>query len=364
MGPAKRAIALAALLFLTVGFGIHGVRADVAAQTSDPVMVGAGDITNCRRDEDEATARLLDDIQGTVFTIGDTAYPDGSPDQFRTCYDPTWGRHKLRTRPAVGNHEYHTPGASGYYTYFGLAASPLDAGCLRDCKGYYSYDLGEWHIIVLNSEIDMAAGSEQEQWLRADLEANPRACTLAYWHDPRFNSGRHGNVEKVTPLWDALYEHHADIVLNGHDHNYQRFGLQDPNGNADPKGIREFVVGTGGAGLYGFITNQPNTEARDSSTYGVLKLTLHATSYTWEFIPIAGSTFTDSGTADCVTDGAQVPSATSPALTSTPEDVTVTAPTATVTPTVTAVPAEPPEPAPVTWWTRFVAWLSRIFRRG
>ncbi|MEW5960815.1 MAG: metallophosphoesterase [Chloroflexota bacterium] len=270
-------------------------------QTADPVLVGAGDITNCNRTQDEATAQLLDGIAGTVVTLGDNAYPNGTLAQFNNCYGPTWGRHKSRTRPAPGNHDYHTAGASGYYTYFGATASPLETHCTGNCKGYYSYTLGDWHLIVLNSEIAHEAGSAQEQWLRADLAAHPSKCTLAYWHKPRFSSGRHGNNASVQPFWQALYEYGVDVVLNGHDHTYERFAPQNPTGQADPsQGIREFVVGTGGAGLYPFPTIQPNSEVRNNVTWGVLKLTLHATSYDWEFIPVAGQTFGDSGTGNCV----------------------------------------------------------------
>jgi hypothetical protein len=274
------------------------------AQTTDPVLVGAGDIADCNRSQDEATAQLLDSITGTVFTLGDDAYPDGTLTQFNNCYDPTWGRHKDRTRPSPGNHDYHTSGAAGYYTYFGAAASPLETNCTSDCKGYYSYNLGEWHIIALNSEIAHGAGSVQEQWLRADLAANQNICTLAYWHTPRFSSGKHGNSSSVQPFWQALYDYEADVVLSGHDHTYERFAPQNPTGQADPtRGIREFVVGTGGRGLYAFSTIQANSEARNNTTWGVLKLTLHPTSYDWEFIPVAGQAFRDSGTGNCVSTG-------------------------------------------------------------
>jgi hypothetical protein len=274
------------------------------AQTGDPVLVGAGDIANCNRSQDESTAQLLDGIAGTVFTLGDDAYPDGTLAQFNDCYGPTWGRHKARTRPTPGNHEYHTSGAAGYYTYFGAAASPLDANCTSNCKGYYSYDLGAWHIIALNSEIAHGAGSAQEQWLRADLAAHPNTCTLAYWHKPRFSSGGHGNSTGVQPFWQALYDYGADVVLSGHDHSYERFAPQSPTGQADPaRGIREFVVGTGGAGLYPFPTVRPNSQVRNNTTWGVLKLTLHAASYDWQFIPVAGQTFTDAGSALCVSGG-------------------------------------------------------------
>jgi hypothetical protein len=272
--------------------------------TAAPVLVGAGDITDCNQTQDELTAQLLDGIAGTVFTLGDNAYSDGTLTEFNNCYGPTWGRHKDRTRPSPGNHDYHTSGATGYYTYFGAAASPLEINCTGNCKGYYSYDLGTWHIIALNSEIDHDAGSAQEQWLRADLAAHQNGCTLAYWHRPRFSSGKHGNSSGVQPFWQALYDYGADVVLNGHDHTYERFAPQNPSGQADPtQGIREFVVGTGGRGLYSFSTVRPNSEVRDNTTWGVLKLTLHPASYEWEFVPVAGQTFTDMGSANCVNAG-------------------------------------------------------------
>lgn len=301
----------------------------VLAQSGDPVFVGAGDITNCNRSEDEATAKLLDNISGTVFTLGDNAYPDGTATQFKDCYGPTWGRHKNRTRPSPGNHDYHVNGAAGYYGYFGSAASPLDNNCTSNCKGYYSYNLGAWHIIALNSEISHSAGSAQEQWLRADLAANQSVCTLAYWHKERFSSGKHGNIASVGTFWQALYDDGADVVLSGHDHLYERFAPQNPNGQADPtRGIRQFVVGTGGAGLYPFTSIQPNSQVRNNTTYGVLKLTLHATSYDWQFVPIAGQTFTDSGTGNCIGGG------TNPIPTRTPTSGPT--PTRTRTPTRTA----------------------------
>jgi hypothetical protein len=263
---------------------------------SDPVLVGAGDIAGCSSDGDEATARLLDNIPGTVFTTGDNAYPDGSAAQFADCYDPSWGRHKARTRPTPGNHDYHTPDGAGYFEYFGSSAG-------EPGKGYYSYDLGTWHIIVLNSNISVETGSPQELWLRADLEAHPAACTLAYWHHPRFSSGVvHGSDTSMQPLWQALFDYGADVILAGHEHNYERFGPQDPRGVADTtRGIRQFVIGSGGRAHYEFGNPIPNSEVRNNDTHGVLKLTLHATSYSWEFIPEAGKTFIDSGNAPCVT---------------------------------------------------------------
>ncbi len=279
------------------------VQAPAHAQTTDPVLVGAGDIVNCNKTQDEETAKLLDAISGTVFTLGDNVYLDGTAAQFTGCYGPSWGRHKARTRPSPGNHDYHVSGAAGYFGYFGAAASPLDSNCTSNCKGYYSYNLGTWHIIALNSEIDFSPGSAQDQWLRADLAANKATCTLAYWHEPLFSSGLHGNVGRVRPLWEVLYQYGADVVLSAHDHDYERFAPQNPNGQADPRGIREFVAGTGGAGLYPLSRRQPNSEVQNNATWGVLKLTLHSGSYDWEFVPIAGQTFRDSGRANCTNPG-------------------------------------------------------------
>ena len=306
------------------------------AQSADPVFVGAGDIANCGGNQDDLTAQLLDSIPGTVFTVGDNAYPDGTLAEFTDCYGPSWGRHKSRTKPVPGNHDYHVAGAPGYYTYFGSTASPLDTNCTSGCKGYYSYNLGAWHIIALNSEIDHATGSAQEQWLRTDLAANPTMCTLAYWHKPRFSSGaNHGNDSSFQPFWQALYDYGADLVLNGHDHEYERFAPQSPTAQAQPtRGIREFVVGTGGAGLYSFSTIQPNSEVRNNATFGVLKLTLHATRYDWQFVPIAGQTFTDAGSGNCVSAG--------PSPTATRTSTAGPTPTRTSTATTTRTPTAGP----------------------
>jgi hypothetical protein len=264
---------------------------------TDPVMVGAGDIARCSSPGAEATAKLLDGIPGTVYTTGDNAYESGTTTEFANCYDPTWGRHKARTKPAPGNHEYNTPGASGYFGYFGAAAGDPS-------KGYYSYDLGGWHIISLNSMCEYVGGcgasSPMVDWLQKDLAANPKSCTLAYFHHPLFSSGEHGNQTKMRPTWDALYAANADVVLNGHDHHYERFAQQSPSGAADPaRGIREFVVGTGGGSHYSVVSIQPNSQVRNTDTYGVLKLTLRPTSYDWQFVPEAGQNFTDSGTTSC-----------------------------------------------------------------
>lgn len=293
------------LLFCTLALlavTLLGCASHHAQNTSKPeqiaVLVGAGDIADCRDlSGAEATAKLLDEIPGTVMAVGDLAYPDGTAENFK-CYDQTWGRAKSRTRPAPGNHEFHSAAATPYFDYFGAAAGDAKSG-------YYSYELGAWHIIVLNSECaDVGgcdAGSPQEKWLRADLSAHPVACTLAYWHKPLFSSGgAHGDDLTVKPLWIALYEANADVIIAGHDHDYERFALQTPEGVADPKrGIREFVVGTGGKNLRPFNDPEPNTESRDNTAFGVLKLTLKPHSYDWQFTPQAGKAFTDSGTGEC-----------------------------------------------------------------
>ena len=294
------ALLMISLLLSLIGLA-HSVPSVRAQTRADPIFVGAGDIAECDTAYDEATAKLLDVISGTIYTIGDTVYSDGTSQEFSDCFGPTWGRHRARIKPVPGNHDYHTPGAAGYYGYFGAAASPLDVNCTHDCKGYYSYEVGAWHIIALNSEIAAGVGSEQEQWLRQDLAAHPTPCTLAYWHKPRFSSGEHGNNTSSRALWSALYAYGVDVILNGHDHNYERFALQNPLGEADPRGIRQFVVGTGGAAQRPFAQIQPNSEVRATDSWGVLQLTLHERSYDWAFIPIAGQSFRDAGSSDCVT---------------------------------------------------------------
>ncbi len=267
------------------------------------VLVGAGDIASCKNPEGaRATAKLIEQIPGTVFAAGDLAYENGSVEDFKNCYDPAWGRFKDRTKPALGNHEYEGPTASGYFQYWGAQAGPTD-------KGYYSYDLGEWHIVVLNTNCNAQGlggcgqGSPQETWLKEDLAKHPNACVLAYGHHALFSSGffkKHAVHPELKQLWEDLYAAHADLVLAGHEHSYERFAPQDPEGNADPAhGIREIVAGTGGRShdLLGFAT--PNSEIRDWGTYGVLKLTLSAGKYTWEFIPEEGKSFRDSGSGVC-----------------------------------------------------------------
>jgi hypothetical protein len=267
------------------------------------VLVGAGDIASCEEPEGaRATAKLIEKIPGTVFATGDLAYESGSPDEFESCYGPTWGRFKDRTRPTLGNHEYVNPTAHGYFGYWGALAGP--AG-----KGYYSFDMGGWHIVALNTNCyaqglgGCGAGSPQETWLKADLANHPNACIVAYGHHTLFSSGffkKHAVHRELKQLWQDLYAGHADLVLAGHEHSYERFAAQDPDGKADPEhGIREIVVGTGGRshGPLGFAT--PNSEVRNWDTFGVLKLTLAPGKYTWEFIPEEGKTFQDSGSGVC-----------------------------------------------------------------
>jgi len=272
---------------------VQTVSVTVQPPPGSVVFVGAGDIADCETTTDEATATLLDAIPGTVFTAGDNAYHDGTATDFANCYEPTWGRHKARTRPSPGNHDYLTSGAAGYFAYFGPNAGPAGLG-------YYSYDLGDWHIISLNSEISKAVGSPQEVWLRTDLAANTKQCTLAYWHKPLFSSGEHGSLPGSKPLWKALQQYNAEVVVVGHDHNYERFAPQDSIGVADPaNGLRQLVVGTGGTELRAMNTPIANSEVQNSDTHGVLRFTLHSTGYEWEFIPVAGKTFTDSGSGSC-----------------------------------------------------------------
>jgi hypothetical protein len=281
----------------------HGKSPSQPPQNHRFILVGAGDIASCKNPEGaRATAKLIEQIPGTVFAAGDLAYEKGSSADFKNCYDPAWGRFKDRTRPALGNHEYGELTASAYFQYWGAQAGPPG-------KGFYSYDLGSWHIVVLNTNCGMknlggcGVGSPEENWLKEDLAKHADACIIAYGHHALFSSGvfkSHAVHPELKQLWQDLYAAQADLVLAGHEHSYERFAPQDPDGKADPQhGIREIVVGTGGRShdLLGFAT--PNSEVRDWSTYGVLKLTLDPGKYTWEFIPEEGGSFRDSGGGAC-----------------------------------------------------------------
>ena len=269
-------------------------------------LVGAGDIGECGLNGAGLTANLLAEFPGaTLFTAGDNSYETGTLQQFQNCFDPTWGRFKDRLHPAPGNHDWANPGAQGYFTYFGAAAG-------QPGQGWYSFDVngpspnsGGWHIVVLDSDCNdikgCQAGSPEEKWLKADLAAHPTRCSLAIWHHPRFSSGAHGNNPASQTFWNDLYAAGAEIVINGHDHDYERFGPQDPQGNPDAaQGIREFVVGTGGALLYdppGKLA--ANSEKLINGVYGVLALTLYPDRYAWEFVPQAGSPQSDAGSGEC-----------------------------------------------------------------
>jgi hypothetical protein len=256
------------------------------------VLVGAGDIGQCGSPGVVATARLLDAIAGIVFTTGDNAYPKGTDENFRDCYEPYWGRHKARTRPVPGNHDYESSGAAPYFNYFEDKAGMFG-------QGYYAYSAGPWRVIAMNSEIPVGPGSVQLQWLRSELTDSHTRCTMAYWHKPLFTSGPNGPNRDMREVWRTLYEFDVDLVITGHDHLYERFAPQDPDGRADSsRGIRQITVGTGGGSLYTPVTSAPNTEAIGIG-FGVLKLTLSDGAYAWAFVPVPGNAFTDSGIGQC-----------------------------------------------------------------
>jgi hypothetical protein len=277
-----------------------------SADSKTYTLVGAGDISWCGDlSGAKATAKLIQHIPGAVFAAGDLAYQTGSDAEFRNCYDRTWGQFKSRSYPTPGNHEYNGSEATGYFRYWGARAG-------EPAKGYYSYDLGSWHIVVLNTNCGSKAlggcgtGSPQETWLRQDLAEHPDTCILAYGHHALFSSGvsaKHAIHPELRPLWSDLYDAHADVVLAGHEHSYERFAPQDPEGHADSdRGIREIVVGTGGKDHTPLGFARDNSEVRNDTTFGVLKLTLAPGKYTWQFIPVPqriGRAFRDSGSGTC-----------------------------------------------------------------
>ena len=268
------------------------------------VLVGAGDIAGCSSLEGAAaTAKLIEKIPGTVFAAGDLAYERGTTEEFSKCYGTTWGCFKDRTQPVAGNHEYNSANGLAYFAYWGERAGPRG-------KGYYSYDLGNWHVVALNTNCDApgvggcGAGSEQERWLKQDLAAHAKSCIVAYGHHALYSSGllkKHAVHPELRDLWRDLYEAHADLMLAGHEHSYERFAPQDPDGNADPEsGIREIVVGTGGRSHSPLGPPVPNSQARNADTFGVLKVTLSPEKYSWEFIPVNGENgFHDAGEGTC-----------------------------------------------------------------
>ena len=297
-------------IVMALCFVALGGRASGAEIARYPVIAAAGDIacdpssgsyndgrgtsSRCRQ---VATSNLLLEARyAAVLTLGDNQYGDGASSKYLVSYAQSWGRLKRLTRPAPGNHEYHTPGAAGYFSYFGKSAGPGG-------RGYYSFDLGGWHIVSLNSNCSEIGGCQEgsleEQWLRRDLARHRARCTLAYWHHPRFSSGPHGNQDDVSGLWHALYDYGADVVLAAHDHDYERFASQNVAGALDrARGIREFVVGTGGKSHYALSSRRPNSQVFDSSSFGILALTLRPSGYDWRFLPAVGS-FTDRGSARC-----------------------------------------------------------------
>jgi acid phosphatase type 7 len=256
---------------------------------TDAILLAVGDIAYCDATADELVGELAARLPGTIALLGDNAYQHGSPADYANCFDPTWGGLRDRLRAVPGNHEYETKEAAAYFSYFGAGVGKLG-------EGWYSYDLGAWHLIALNSECGAirgcGAGSPELAWLVADLAAHPVACTLAYWHHPRYSSGLHGDNDMTEEFWQALAAAGADVVLEGHDHDYERI--------APIEGIRSFVVGTGGRSLYQWPDSPGQyTEVRANDTYGLLQLTLRAADYSWRFVPAAGGSFTDAGTAAC-----------------------------------------------------------------
>jgi acid phosphatase type 7 len=278
-------------------------QAAAPAAVNSVTVYAAGDIADCRKSPPEASgaaktatiiqAGLAQDSNAKVISLGDNTYPVGLPLEFSSCYEPTWGQFKARTLPSPGNHEYYTAGAPGYYGYFGASAG-------QPLQGYYSAELGKWHVVSLNSNLQGAALQAQTDWLKADLAQHKTRCTLAFWHHPVYSSGRHGSSALMSGAWQALQDAGVDLLLVSHDHHYERFAPQNGSGQRDDAGgIRQFVVGTGGAGLTALNTRQPNSEVSDNATHGVLKLVLKDNGYDWQFLPVAGARFADSGSAQC-----------------------------------------------------------------
>jgi 3',5'-cyclic AMP phosphodiesterase CpdA len=277
--PRKPRLALAACLLLA--------SACARAGAGGINVYAAGDIARCPHPDTRfsgaadtaaiVAAALAQDPRAAVLTLGDNTYPYGRAREFQDCYGPTWGRFKDRTWPAPGNHEYATDNGAPYFAYFGARAG----------NGHYSVELGGWHLISLDSQLQPAAHAAQLAWLRDDLARHPGKCTLAYWHYPLYSSGGHGSIAKMRDAWKLLYQAGAEIVLSGHDHDYERFAPQDADGRPDAaRGIRQFVVGTGGAYPTPFLWTAAHSEARDANHMGVLRLTLQDGAYEWEFLPV------------------------------------------------------------------------------
>jgi hypothetical protein len=274
----------------TEGSATASPGATPASSQGQAVLLAVGDIGYCGANNDDLVGQLAASLPGTIALLGDNAYDKGSVSDYANCFDPTWGPLRDRLRPVPGNHEFETRHAAGYFGYFGAAVGTPG-------EGWYSYDLGTWHLIALDSECGAieggcGKGSAELAWLWDDLAAHPAQCTLAYWHHPRYSSGRHGNNAMTDKFWAALSHAGVDVVLEGHDHDYERIAPID--------GIRSFVVGTGGRSLYAWPGSPgPHTEVRNNDTYGLLQLTLRPTDFSWRFVPAAGGSFTDSGTSAC-----------------------------------------------------------------
>lgn len=291
------AVGVAAVIGVSLWGGTWIARSTAAGDSVDPVLLAAGDIARCDAEDDEAVARLLDEEQGTVVALGDQVYPSGTTRRYAECYAPSWGHHRARTRPTPGNHDYRRSGAGGYFGYFGSLAGPGELG-------YYSYAVGvHWQAISLNSNCEhipdgCGPESAQMRWLQDELGRHAGKNIVAYWHHAVFSSGHHGGDQRARGFWRLLHEAGADLVLVSHDHNYERFAELDADGDPQEGGLRQFVVGTGGGQLRAFPGEaETGTEMRDAESHGVLKVELHPTSYSWEYLPAEGSTFTDSGTS-------------------------------------------------------------------
>jgi len=259
----------------------------------DVTFAGAGDIALCGGGGAERTARLLDSLSSAVFTLGDNVYPSSTADLLMKCYEPAWGRHRARTYATPGNHDWEVERGAPYFAYFGPAAGPAGVG-------YYSFTLGSWHVLSLNSNVAAHTGSPQYEWARRDLAEHHAPCTMAMWHHPVFSSGAYGNSLNMREIWRLLDTAGAELIVTGHEHSYERFAPQTAAGQPDARGLRQFVVGTGGADLRPFAAIHTNSEARNSDTWGVLKLLLRASGYEWEFVPVDGQSFRDQGASACL----------------------------------------------------------------
>jgi hypothetical protein len=253
-------------------------------------LIAVGDIGECGSDAVAQTARLADGIDGRLVLAGDIAYFQGTMRNFLECFEPSWGSNRRRWHPAPGNHEYETPFAAGYFQYFGEAAG----------RGFYSMRVGDWLVLMLNSNqphVDMRAGSEQYEFVRAELQANRTPCAMAVWHHPLFSSGPNGSHAFVRDMYRLLHQQGVDVVVTAHDHLYERFGKQDADGVSDAGGIRQFIAGTGGARLYDFLRTLPNSQVRIKS-HGVLRFVLRSSTYDWSFLDINGGV-ADAGADSC-----------------------------------------------------------------